>query len=160
MAHDKAAGPGGWRAARPSQPSAIDPKRVSAKKWLGATLFSALLLLAAGCLAWIILQLAGPTEFGPEIVPLFVSSYEHREIPPIPQSQADRGMIREQTFLSSIDSADKNEAGLTRDVILDRLDRLRQKKPGEAVVVYFSTHAMIDSSGTVQLLAYDSDPFA
>ena len=51
MAVDRAAPAGGWRAARHNRPSTIDRRRLSAKKWLGATLLSALLLVTAGCAA-------------------------------------------------------------------------------------------------------------
>ena len=40
------------------------------------------------------------------------------------------------------------------------MTRLRQKKTDDAVIVYLSTHAVVDGAGALQIFAYDSDPFA
>ena len=69
-------------------------------------------------------------------------------------------MIRQAVSWTRPIRTEKSDEGLTLEVIQDRLDRLRQKKTGDAVIVYLSTHAMVDGTGALQILAYDSDPFA
>ena len=41
-----------------------------------------------------------------------------------------------------------------------RLGDLRHLKASETVVAYIAAYAMVDGTGDVQILAYDSDPFA
>lgn len=159
MSADSTAGLGRWRERRRTR-TGPDRNRVSAKKWLGSTLLTALFLLTAGGLIWIVWHLIRPWELTPEFVSLFITRYKGPQIPTIPQAWADRDMIRQATFLDSIHSAEKTDDGLTLEVIQDRLDRLRQKKTDDAVIVYLSTHAVVDGAGALQILAYDSDPFA
>src|SRR5271157_494833 len=158
MSSESTAGLGRWRAGRRTR-TGPDRNRVSAQKWLGGTLLTALLLLTAGGLIWVVWQLIHPRDLTPEFVSLFITRFKRPEIPKIPQAGADRDMIRQATFLDSIHSAEKTDDGLILEVIQDRLDRLRQKKPDDAVIVYLSTHAVVDGAGALQILAYDSDPF-
>lgn len=150
---------GRWRAGKRS-PARPDRRRISAKKWLGTALLTALLLLTAGGMLWIILKLFPPRDLVPEYVPLFITRYRQPQIPTIPQGAADRELIRQSTVLGSTGSTDKTDDGLPLQVVQDRLEQLRRKKPKDAIVVYLSTHAVLDQDGHVQILAYDSDPFA
>src|SRR5208282_3652172 len=158
MSSESTAGLGRWRAGRRTR-TGPDRNRVSAKKWLGGTLLTALLLLTAGGLIWVVWQLIHPRDLTPEFVSLFITRFKRPEIPKIPQAGADRDMIRQATFLDSIHSAEKTDDGLILEVIQDRLERLRQKKPDDAVIVYLSTQAVVDGAGAPQILAHDSDPF-
>jgi hypothetical protein len=158
MSAENAAGIGRWREGKRTR-KRPDRGGVSAKKWMGTMLLTVLLVLTAGGLSWIVWQLVYPREISPEFVPIFITRFKQPQIPTIPQAAADRDRIRQATFLDSINSEVKADDGLTLEVIQDRLDRLVQKKADDEVLVYLSTRAVVDGEGTVQILAYDSDPF-
>ncbi|MBV8487030.1 MAG: hypothetical protein JO161_02010, partial [Planctomycetaceae bacterium] len=149
-----------WRGGKRLRRKQNDRAAISTRKYVGLTLLASLLLVSAACVVWIIWQFALFHEFGPDFVPLFVTRYEQRQVPPLPQAEADHRAIDRESPFGPVGSAKEKDSNLTREVIQDRLDRLRQKKPSEAVVVYLSTRALVDGAGTVQFLAYDSDPFA
>jgi hypothetical protein len=157
MGAESTAGLGRWRDARRAR-TGPDPNRVSAKKWLGSTLLAALLALAAGLVIWILWLIFVGRETKPDFIAMFIGRYEDPGIPPIPQAEADRDWIQQETDLSSTDTPEKDDK-LTLEVIRTRLERLRGKGRDDAVVFYLSTHAVVDADGNVQLLARDSHTF-
>jgi hypothetical protein len=159
MSAESTAGLGRWRDLKRTR-SGADRNRISAKKWLGSSLLGALLVLAAGILAWILWQLILPAEIKPDFIALFISRFEDPRIPPIPQADADRDRIQQETFLSSADTQESQVEKLTLDVIKERLERLGKKERDDAVVFYLSTHAVVDDAGDLQLLTHDSDTYA
>ena len=98
MSSESTAGLGRWREGKRTKahPSRT---RISARKWLGTTVLTALLLLTAGVLVWIIFKLFPRRDFAPDFVPIFITRYKSPEIPTIPQAAADRDLIRRSTFL-------------------------------------------------------------
>ena len=77
---------GRWREGRRTRPG-FDRNRVSAKKWLGSTLLSALLLLTAGGLIWIVWLMVNPWQVTPE----FVAFHHQVQGTADPQDSSGRG---------------------------------------------------------------------
>jgi hypothetical protein len=149
-----------WRDGQRPRRKNNDRAVVTTRKYVGSAILTSLLVAAAACVVWILWWLAPIHDFGPDFVPLFVTRYEQQQVPPLPQAEADRGAIQRETQLRPASPIEEKDSNLTREVIQDRLDRLRQKQPGDGVVVYLATRALVDGAGSVQFLAYDSDPFA
>ncbi|MFO0890562.1 MAG: carboxypeptidase-like regulatory domain-containing protein [Isosphaeraceae bacterium] len=159
MGSQSAGGLGRWRETSRPRPGS-DRNRISATKWLGSATLAALLLFVAGVVSWIAWQFIRPREIRPDFIAFSVSRFRDPQVPDLPQAEADQERIRQATFLSPTDGPDANREEPTLEVIQRRLERLRQKKADDAVVVYLSTHAVVDEAGDVQLLARDSDPYA
>ena len=155
MTPDAADGLGRWRGTRPSRSRSSRARAITAK-WLRGSVLTALLMVAAGALGYLIWLVAIRSQLDVEFVPFFVGDYEKPEVPPLPWVDVDRKAFEDAQLFNW----KPLDGSLTTEVSRDILKRLQQKKATDAVVVYLSTHALIDSSGAVQIVLYDSDPYA
>jgi hypothetical protein len=159
MTHDATAGLGRWRSGR-SPDSSISRNRIRTRKWLGEALLSVLLVIAAGIVGWIIWEFVFPRTIAPDFVPFLISDYQKPAVPPLPWVAADRNAIEQVRLFPQKDQNTKTAEELTLRVAGERLARLQKKNPKDAVVVYVAAHALVDSSGAVQIVVADSDPYA
>ena len=142
-------------------PATYTPSRsqIRTRKWLGATLLSALLISVTGVLGWLAYQFLFPSKPDPLFVPFWIARYQREQIAPIPGMEAEREALRDLGLFSRIDSSPDMITNSTLEVVKTRLDNLHRVKPGESVVAYIAAYAMVDGTGDVQILASDSDPF-
>jgi hypothetical protein len=158
MARDTTEGVGRWRQARPTRTTSTRA-RVSLKKWVGIALLSGVLAVAAGGLIWIVILWVWPSGPRTRFVPLMIDRYQRPEVPPLPWVEAERRLFhRAQLF--GRDAPEEGGEELTREVVIDRLAKLERIEANEAVIVYLASHALIDDTAKVQVVAYDSDPHA
>ena len=158
MTSDSTTGRGRWREGRPAT---YTPSRsqIRTRKWLGATLLSALLISVTGVLGWLAYQFLFPSKPDPLFVPFWIARYQREQIAPIPGMEAEREALRDLGLFSRIDSSPDMITNSTLEVVKTRLDNLHRVKTGESVVAYIAAYAMVDGTGDVQILASDSDPF-
>lgn len=155
MARDPAANVGSWRQSRriPNGPS-----HTRAKKWTTAALLS---LLLAGTVA-LIVWLVRPWIIGkpnPHVLPFWVAKYEKPWVPPIPWVDADRQAFLDGAYFSDIATELDKTQNPVLQVMQTRLDKLAEYKGTQPVIVYIASHAVVDDTGQIQILAFDSDPY-
>jgi hypothetical protein len=159
MSPDTNDGLGRWRGARPT-PSGPSRTRIITTKWLRASILTALLAVAALTLVyifWLISPVSRPTV---EFVPLIIADFDKQQVPPLPWAEADRRAFQEAQLFEWRPPEPARENRLTRDVAREILKRLQQKQTSDSAVVYIAARALVDSSGAVQIVAADSDPYA
>jgi len=121
---------------------------------------SALLVAAAATVGLIIFLFLPWSKLDTKFLPFFLSEYQKPQVPSRPWAAGDAEAVDRALLFTRLEVDDKAGKQLTRDVMRDRLESLRQTKPGESVVIYLTAHASIDDSGAVQVLAYDADSYA
>src|SRR5512147_2848020 len=98
MSGDPLSGQIDWRGGKRLRRQTVSRNRMATRKYLGLAVLASLLLVAAACLVWIIAKVLFIHPFGPDFVPLFVARYEERQVPPLPQAEADFRAIQQQTL--------------------------------------------------------------
>ncbi len=127
---------------------------------MAATLLTTMLLGVAVTMMWIVWQFLFPNPPSPYFVPFWIAVYQKPQIPPIPWVEADREALQAEHLFTDVDSDDDATRNPTLEVMRTRLDNLKNRKSGDAVVVYLAAYATVDGEGKIQVLATDSDPFA
>jgi hypothetical protein len=159
MAHDATKGAGGWRGSRSTR-SAPGPKRTAATKWTEAAILSTMMLIVAGFAVWLLILFFRPLNPKAYFVPFWVGTYQDRlGIPTVPWMQADRSAIvgDKRNVFSKIDKKEALDQPL--ETMKERLDGLLERTGDDAVVVYISAYAVVDTEGKIRILAKDSHPY-
>ncbi len=159
MAPDAKDGLGRWRGARPSRPGPSRARTITAK-WLKGSLLASLLAVFAGALVYLAWQLIFRSKLDVEFVPLVIVDYEKPQVPPLPWADADRKAFQIAKLFQPKPDDESTETKLTTEVAKDKLNGLQHKKTKDAVVVYLAARALVDSSGAVQIVTAESDPYA
>ncbi len=159
MTHDATAGLRRWREGR-GKASKPAPSRTRTSKLVAATLLTTMLLGVAVTMVGIVLKFIFPDAPSPYFVPFWIAEYQKPQIPPIPWVEADREALRDEHLFPKVDSDEEATRNPSLEVMRTRLDNLKNRKSGDAVVVYLAAYATVDGEGKIQILATDSDPFA
>ena len=104
-----------------------------------------------GTVCYLIWLFAFAPKLDIEFVPFFVAEYEKPEVPPLPWAESDRKAFQDPQSLGWKAEDPLCFKQITTEVATDILKRLRQKKTTDAVVVYLSTHALVDGSSASKL---------
>ena len=109
-------------------------------------------LLAAlgGVLSWL---KPGPS---PYCLPLCISAYQSRSIPPVPMGERDLEALRAAGIFARMNNV--TPAHQEGHVVLQELAHLSDREPKDAVVVYVSGHAVLAGAGKIHILPADASP--
>ncbi len=159
MTRDARKGAGDWRGTRSAR-SDPGPKRTAATKWTEAAIAFAMMLVVAGFAVWLFLLFVRPTNPKTYFVPFWVSTYQDRlGIPTVPWTRADREAIvgDKGALFEKIDK--KEDLDQPLETVKERLDGLLNRAGDDAVLVYISAYAVVDTEGKIRILAKDSHPY-
>jgi hypothetical protein len=159
MSRETTAGVGRWRDGRPSR-SGNSRTRLTTKKWVGGAILSTLFAAALVTVGWLLFQFIFPDKLHAQFVPFLISDYQKPAVPPLPWVAADRSAIGQAKIFAEADQGAQPSEALTLQVATERLARLEHLENKGAVVAYVAAHALVDSSGAVQIVVADSDPYA
>ncbi len=148
---------GRWRDGDSSRsPGRAGPS--SASKWLGAVGVSVLLAVTIGVVGWLAFHVWFASGPHPYFVAFWVSPYDRPEIPATAWLDADRRSLIDDQVFSKVDSQSNSADRQTLEVMRKRLDDLAGRRD-EAVVVYLSAFAIVDTNKSIQIMAADSVPY-
>ncbi len=150
MAGDATEDVGRWR----QQPTPeTGPTNTRTRKWSSAALLTLFLVALAAAMIYLLLSLFFLTGPKPYFVPLWNARYQ--KLAPIAGMDADRKAMEAGKYFSEV--APRGFEDLTLEEIRSQLEALGARPKTDSVVVYVASYATIDPSGSVRLLAKDSD---
>ena len=118
-----------------------------------------MMLVVAGFAVWLFLLFARPTNPKTYFVPFWVSTYQDRlGIPTVPWARTDREAIVE-TREPFRENRQKGGPDQPLETVKERLDGLLNRAGDDAVLVYISAYAVVDTEGKIRILAKDSHPY-
>ena len=91
MTTDSTAGRGRWREGRATRPEQSRGP-TAAKKWVGATVLSALLVSVLGVVGWLFTLIFFRSEPHPIFIPFWIAQFQKEQIPPIIGTETERAL--------------------------------------------------------------------